>query len=110
MESRISVILNRKIIDAAKGYIIETNWKAEDYADRSSELIDDIIDSVATDLKNNNAREEEDKLNMMNDLTDKIEKALKRFEEEHDHDMLSYYQQIRDKKESFAFEVTGSEK
>lgn len=108
MESRTSVILNRKIIDAAKGYLIVTNWKAEDYTDRSNELIDDIVDSVATDLKNNNARDEEDKLDAMNDLADKIEKALKIFEEEHDHDMLSYFQQVRDKKESFAFEVTGS--
>ena len=108
MESGISVILNRKIIDATKGYIIETNWKAEDYTDRSAELINDIFDSVATDLKNNNARDQEDKLNTMGDLIDKIEKALKSFEDEHGHNMLSYFQQIREKKESFAFEVSGS--
>lgn len=108
MESRISEILARKILEEVKGYIILPNWKAEDYRDRPEELIDELMDNVGTDLKNNNARDEEEKIKMMEDFTDSLENTLDVFEKDHDHDMLPFRQQIREKKESFAFEVAGS--
>lgn len=105
MRPQESQILAQKIIDASEGFIIIPNWDADNYKNNVNGLINDITDLLCRDLKNNGAKPKEEKLDLLDDYTSTIEGVLKEFNQEHKVDIESFKHQLRDKKESFAFEL-----
>lgn len=101
MRTQESEILAQKIIDALEGYIIIPNWDAKDYSDNVDGMIDEITDLICRDLKNNTAKDKEDKLNMLDDYSERVNKVLKEFDKEHKVGVEPLQQKLQEKKESF---------
>lgn len=101
MRTQESQILAQKIIDALEGYIIIPNWDAKEYSDNVDGMIDEITDLICRDLKNNNAKDTEDKLNTLDDYIERIDKTLKEFDKEHKVGVEPLQWKLQEKKESF---------
>lgn len=101
MRTQESEILAQKIIEALEGYIIIPNWDAKEYSNNVDGMIDEITDLICRDLKNNNAKDREDKLNMIDDYIERVSKVLKEFDKEHKVGVEPLQQKLQEKKESF---------
>lgn len=106
MRTQESEILAQKIIDASENFIIIPNWDADNYKNNVGGLINDITDLICRDLKNNGSLDVEEKVDTLEDYSDAINGVLKEFHEEHKIPVEPFQHQLRDKKESFAFEVS----
>lgn len=101
MRTQESQILAQKIINSLEGYIIIPNWDAKEYSDNVDGMIDEITNLICRDLKNNKAKDREDKLNMLDDYIERVDKVLKEFDEDHKVGVEPLQQKLQEKKESF---------
>lgn len=101
MRTQESEILAQQIIDALEGYIIIPNWNAKDYSNNVDGMIDEITDLICRDLKNNKAKDTEEKLDTLGDYIDRVEKTLKKFDKNHKVGVEPLQRKLQEKKESF---------
>lgn len=105
MRTQESQILAQKIINASEGYLIIPNWDTDNYKDNVEGLVDEITDLLCRDLKNNNAKPSEEKIDMLGEYVDTVNSVLKDFEQDHGVDVRPIKHLLDNKQKSFAFEI-----